>query len=251
MVLLLAHHQLLCYCSLAQPEAHKRSKSLFSQDYSYQIVLWTKIWWQKLVLNLLWSSSVHSILGLSLTTLATTFLDGSKCGPHAWYCSYSSGTPSFDHDIMAIGKKERWQHWTCSYSLCGEVRALDTQYLAQQHQLHELAIIVWIHCSILYSSPVIRDIPTLCLPFTKLMLCTMRKWWSVDTRLVYQVFRNQLECKSEKVKLYELLFTLSGSAGGKVSQVMELWKLPVCHNGATAGWWIQTDLRTQEWLLVK
>ena len=39
---------------------------------------------------------------------------------------------------------------------------------------------------------------------------------------MYQVFRNQLECKSEKVKLYELLFTLSGSAGGKVSQVMEL-----------------------------
>ena len=128
MVLLLAHHQLLCYCSLAQPEARKRSKSLFSQDYSYQIVFVDKNMMAEI------SAQFASVFicalnprSLSHTTLVTTFLDGSKCGPHAWYCSYSSETPSFDHDIMAVGKKECWQHWTCSYSLCGEVRPLDTQ----------------------------------------------------------------------------------------------------------------------------
>ena len=52
MVLLLAHHQLLCYCSLAQPEPRKRSKSLVSQDYSYGIVFVDKNVMQKLVLNL-------------------------------------------------------------------------------------------------------------------------------------------------------------------------------------------------------
>ena len=135
MVLLLAHHQLLCYCSLAQPEPRKRIK----QESGFtRLYLWDCLCGQKcdaeistqsqlLLFFLLRSSSVHSILGLTLTTLVATFLDSSKCGPHAWYCSYSSGTPSSDHDIMTVGKKECWQHWTCSYSLSGEVRALDTQ----------------------------------------------------------------------------------------------------------------------------
>ena len=32
MVLLLAHYQVLCYCSLAKPDPQNRSKTLVSQD---------------------------------------------------------------------------------------------------------------------------------------------------------------------------------------------------------------------------
>ena len=32
MVLLLAHYQVLCYCSLAKPDPHTKSKTLVSQD---------------------------------------------------------------------------------------------------------------------------------------------------------------------------------------------------------------------------
>ena len=73
------------------------------------------------------------------------------------------GTPSFDLDIIILDKEKCWQHWTCSYSLWGEIRALDTQQLRSTtlnntnntttlaHQLHELALIVYIHCSIQFS----------------------------------------------------------------------------------------------------
>ena len=37
MVLLLAHHQVLCYCSLAKLDSHMKSKNLVSWDYSYGI----------------------------------------------------------------------------------------------------------------------------------------------------------------------------------------------------------------------
>ena len=35
MVLLLAHRQALCYCSLAKLDSHMKSKNLVSWDYSY------------------------------------------------------------------------------------------------------------------------------------------------------------------------------------------------------------------------
>jgi len=38
MVLLLAYHQVLCYCSLAKPDSHTIRKNLVLQDYSYEIV---------------------------------------------------------------------------------------------------------------------------------------------------------------------------------------------------------------------
>ena len=33
-VLLLAHHQVLCYCSLAKPDSRTKNKGLALQDYS-------------------------------------------------------------------------------------------------------------------------------------------------------------------------------------------------------------------------
>ena len=39
MVLLVTHHQVLCYYSLAKPDPRTKSKSLVSQDYSYRIVI--------------------------------------------------------------------------------------------------------------------------------------------------------------------------------------------------------------------
>ena len=49
---LLAHYQMLCYCSLAKPDSRMKNKGSASQDYS--IVFVDKLecaWWQKLVLN--------------------------------------------------------------------------------------------------------------------------------------------------------------------------------------------------------
>ena len=38
MVPLLAHHQVVSYCSLAKPDSCTRSKILVSRDYSYGII---------------------------------------------------------------------------------------------------------------------------------------------------------------------------------------------------------------------
>ena len=38
LVLLLANHQVLCYCSLAKPDSHAKSNSLASWDYCHGIV---------------------------------------------------------------------------------------------------------------------------------------------------------------------------------------------------------------------
>ena len=80
---------------------------------------------------------------------------------HALYCSWSLGTTSSDLDIMILVKEECWQHWTCSYNLCSEIRALDIQQLPQprdsMHQPHKLAVTMYIHCSIPYSIPAITD----------------------------------------------------------------------------------------------
>ena len=56
-----------------------------------------------------------------------SFLNSSKCGPHAWYCSGPQvrEAPFSLRDIMILDKEECWQHWTCSYSLCVEIRALN------------------------------------------------------------------------------------------------------------------------------
>ena len=42
LVLLLAHHQVLCYCSLAKPDSRTKSNSLASRDYCYEIVFVAK-----------------------------------------------------------------------------------------------------------------------------------------------------------------------------------------------------------------
>ena len=97
-VLLLAHYQVLCYCSLTKPDPCKarplyKCKSLVSQDYSYWVVFVDKdvtaeIGAQSQLLHFAlhvcapWSSVTNS-----LTTLVATFLNSSKCAPHAWYYS--------------------------------------------------------------------------------------------------------------------------------------------------------------------
>ena len=58
-------------------------------------------------------------------------LNSSRCDSHAWYCRVP-GDPQVgktlfsDYDIMISDKEECWQHQTCSYRLCSEIRALDT-----------------------------------------------------------------------------------------------------------------------------
>ena len=39
MVLLLAHHQMLCYCSLANHDSRTKNKGLASQDYSSIVIV--------------------------------------------------------------------------------------------------------------------------------------------------------------------------------------------------------------------
>ena len=39
MVPLLAHHQMLCYCSLAQPDSRTKDKGLALQDYSSIVIV--------------------------------------------------------------------------------------------------------------------------------------------------------------------------------------------------------------------
>ena len=39
MVPLLAHHQMLCYCSLANPDSRTKNKGLASQDYSSIVIV--------------------------------------------------------------------------------------------------------------------------------------------------------------------------------------------------------------------
>ena len=65
MVPLLAHHQMLCYCSLTKPDSQTKNKDLALQDYS--IVFVDKLEcarWQKLVLD---PQSLH--FGLRLCNL--------------------------------------------------------------------------------------------------------------------------------------------------------------------------------------
>ena len=42
MVLLLAHHQVLCHCSFAKPDPRTKCKSLVSKVYSYWVVFMDK-----------------------------------------------------------------------------------------------------------------------------------------------------------------------------------------------------------------
>jgi len=84
-ILLPAHHQMLSYCSL---DSHMKSKFLASWDYSYRMLRTARISAWSLVSSLR-SSSLHlnrwSLL--ALTTLEPAFLDSSKLGPNACYCS--------------------------------------------------------------------------------------------------------------------------------------------------------------------
>ena len=116
-VLLLAHHQMLCFCSLAKPDSRTKNKGPASQNYS---IVFVKKTWTCLMAEIsaqssvssLWSLSVHldprSLLGL--TNLVAAFLNSSKHGSYAWYCSWSPETPSSDHDITIPDKEECWQH---------------------------------------------------------------------------------------------------------------------------------------------
>ena len=90
MVLLLAHHQVLFYHSLAKLDSRMKSKSLVSQDYSYGIAFMDKNVMAEILVLLnpqsltsIRSLSVHlnlrSLLGL--TTLVAAFLNSSKHGP--------------------------------------------------------------------------------------------------------------------------------------------------------------------------
>ena len=89
-VLLLAHHQMLSYCSLAKPDSHS---SPASWDCCYEFNFMAKnmmagisAWY---LVSSLRSSYVylHSQLLLRLTTLVAAFLNSSKGGPHPWYWS--------------------------------------------------------------------------------------------------------------------------------------------------------------------
>ena len=80
------------------------------------------------------SLSVHldsrSLLGL--TTWVAAFVNSSKRGSYAWYCSWSPGTTGSDLYIMISDKEECSQHWTCSYSLCKQLNS--APYLRGVHQ---------------------------------------------------------------------------------------------------------------------
>ena len=65
MVLLLAHHQMLCYCSLAKPDSHMKSKSLALQDYSYGSVFRDK----NMMAEISARSSVFSLWSSSCTLI--------------------------------------------------------------------------------------------------------------------------------------------------------------------------------------
>ena len=116
-VLLLPHHQMLCYCSLAKPDSWMKNKGLALQDCSYSLC---RLTWICLMAEISVRSSVSSLRSLSahfdprslvsLTTSVAAFLNRSKRGSYAWYCSWSPGTPSSDCDIMIPDKEERWQY---------------------------------------------------------------------------------------------------------------------------------------------
>ena len=85
MVLLLPHHQVLCYCSLAKPDPHTKCKSLVSQDCSYWVVFVDKNVMAEIVLNL----SLFTLLFMcasqsSVTTLVASSLTVVTVPPHAW-----------------------------------------------------------------------------------------------------------------------------------------------------------------------
>ena len=117
LALLLAHHQVVSHCSLAKPDSQMKSKDLALQDYSYSLCGQT---WMCLMAEISARSSVSSLRSLSvhlnpwlflgLTTLVAAFLNSSKRGSYAWYCSWSPGTHSSDCDVMIPDKEECWQH---------------------------------------------------------------------------------------------------------------------------------------------
>ena len=85
-VLLLAHHQMLSYCSLANPDSHEKQVSDFVRCWLWNFV--DKMWWQKLVLDP-WSLQFDPCLCiriLACTTFVAAFPKSSKHGPHAlWW----------------------------------------------------------------------------------------------------------------------------------------------------------------------
>ena len=87
-VLLLPHHQVLCYCSLAKPDPRTKCKSLVSQDFSYWVVFVDKNVMAEISTQ---SRSLHFALHVCISILgyylSSVFLNSSNCAPHAWYCS--------------------------------------------------------------------------------------------------------------------------------------------------------------------
>ena len=77
--------------------------------------LWTKVSWQKLFLDLSLFASVFMYAPQSLVTPMSHNLSSNLLGPKV-----------LTADIMILDKEECLQQWTCSCSLCCEIRALDT-----------------------------------------------------------------------------------------------------------------------------
>ena len=105
MVSMLAHHQMLCYCSLAKPDSQTKNKGPASQDYIYSILFVDKLeyaWWQKIVLDphCLFTSVFVCAPRSSVTPrsdhLSSSLLNSSKRGSYAWCCSWSLGTTNSD-----------------------------------------------------------------------------------------------------------------------------------------------------------
>ena len=51
LVLLLAHHQVLCYCSLVKPDSHRKATVWLCETIVMELSSWSKMWWQELVLD--------------------------------------------------------------------------------------------------------------------------------------------------------------------------------------------------------
>ena len=140
MVHLLAYHQVLCYCSLAKPNSHPKSKNLHGflrLHYSFELLLWTcrnqcipSLFTLILVCapwssvtpgsgNLVYSSSKPGLTCMVLVINCLLAVDGSR-GTRFRKALFA------DCNIMIPDKGVCQQHWTCLYSLYGERRDLES-----------------------------------------------------------------------------------------------------------------------------
>ena len=165
MVPLLAHHQMFVIVVLQSQTLEWKTRVWLHKTV---VTVLCRLTWMYLTPEISVQSSVSSLQSLSvhldprslvgLTTLVAAFLNSSKRGSYAWYCSWSPGTPSSDCDIMIPDKEECCQHaldlliqplrWDKSHR-----HILANSTLKEQRQLHELAVTMNSHCSIPFSIP--------------------------------------------------------------------------------------------------